>query len=1023
MLTPRILCIVLSVYLAAAGFAGTFGTVVPIGGHASDIALDERRGVLYVANFAANRIEVMSTADNTLQAPMKVAPQPTSLALSPDARYLVVGHLDGSATVLDLDGQVQQNLAVESRVLAAAFGGGSQALLVTEEGFELLDPVTKTLRSLLPEPLTAQGLPVPFATFPPEIIQASVNTSGDKRYVVGLAESGAGSVSFRYDVFTEQLVIITLMASPPLGPRVVSVSQDGSFFLLGWGLFDARGVVIAQFPAPDGAFNIGSHAYDSSRALIYAQIPEGTGTSTPPEEPDTPPETPAPAVAAPPVLHIVDSDNLTVRERLRLPENLAGKALLSSDNQTMYSASDSGVLILPVGSLSQTRRVVALQEDVVFRGNFCDRKIITQDIDIIDPGGGNTDFSLSTTTAGIAISPSSGVTPARVQVRVDPNVFQNQKGTVTAFIDINSTGGVNLPLPVRVLINSREPEQRGAFFDAPGKLVDVLADPARNRFYVIRQDKNQVLVYDGTSFNLVATFRTGNTPVQAAITRDLRYLIVGNDNSQIANVYDLDTLQPSDPIIFPFGHYPHSIAVSNQAMLASVRGVSPLDCGDAAGGPHTIDRIDFNTRTASTPCSLGIYVNSVTDDTVLAASPSGEFIFGAMPDGTVLLYDASADTFVASRKDFASLSGAYAAVNDQTFLVENHLLNRSLVPMADLEILTGASSGFAALDGLGLRTTSPSSSSAGVIQRVDLLRAETIVPIKMAESPLLSESLVTEPIGQIGQSIFPFTRTLAPLANRTSIISLTTSGFTVLPWQFDAAMATPVLERAANLADGSPAIAPGGLISLFGSELSSVTVSSSGLPVPTTLGEACLTVNGVLAPLFLASPGQINAQLPFEVSGNATAVLRAPGGTSNSLQFPVLDSAPAVFHTGRAGPDTGLPTILRAANNDLVTLSNPIHRGDIILIFATGLGRTAPAVETGAGAPFDPLAVAVIQPGITLGGVPLGIEFAGLVPGIVGVYQINASVPISVPTGMEIPLVILSPQQNVESSLNVRVVK
>src|SRR5690242_2379777 len=52
---------------ATPSVAATFGTVVPIGGHASDIALDESRGLLYIANFTANRIEVMSIADRSIR--------------------------------------------------------------------------------------------------------------------------------------------------------------------------------------------------------------------------------------------------------------------------------------------------------------------------------------------------------------------------------------------------------------------------------------------------------------------------------------------------------------------------------------------------------------------------------------------------------------------------------------------------------------------------------------------------------------------------------------------------------------------------------------------------------------------------------------------------------------------------------------------------------------------------------------------------------------------------------------------
>ena len=63
----------------------------------------------------------------------------------------------------------------------------------------------------------------------------------------------------------------------------------------------------------------------------------------------------------------------------------------------------------------------------------------------------------------------------------------------------------------------------------------------------------------------------------------------------------------------------------------------------------------------------------------------------------------------------------------------------------------------------------------------------------------------------------PFRRTLAPLADRSAIIALTTSGFTVLPWNYDAATAPPTLDRLVNAGDFTKPVAPGGLVSIFGS--------------------------------------------------------------------------------------------------------------------------------------------------------------------------------------------------------------
>ena len=84
--------LVASAWFTAAAWGGTFGRVVPLGGHASDLALDEARGVLYVANFTASQIDVVSTADLTRRTSMAVASQPGSLALSRDGRYLLVTH-------------------------------------------------------------------------------------------------------------------------------------------------------------------------------------------------------------------------------------------------------------------------------------------------------------------------------------------------------------------------------------------------------------------------------------------------------------------------------------------------------------------------------------------------------------------------------------------------------------------------------------------------------------------------------------------------------------------------------------------------------------------------------------------------------------------------------------------------------------------------------------------------------------------------------------------------------------------
>ena len=131
--------------------------------------------------------------------------------------------------------------------------------------------------------------------------------------------------------------------------------------------------------------------------------------------------------------------------------------------------------------------------------------------------------------------------------------------------------------------------------------------------------------------------------------------------------------------------------------------------------------------------------------------------------------------------------------------------------------------------------------------------------------------------------------------------------------------------------------------------------------------------------------------------------------------------APGVFQSGTAGPLTGIPTVLKAGNQQLVTPSNPIHGNDWIVIYATGLGITSPAVAAGLPAPSSPLALAVVAPEVSLGGLPLAVSYAGLTPGEVGVYQINAQVPPKPPEGDHVPLTIT--QSGVTASVAVRVVR
>ena len=1069
-------------YLALPGALGaTFGTVIPLGGLASDVVLDEARGVVYVANMTANEVQVVSTQTKTVQSSYQIQ-QPSSLALSPDGRYLVIAQYpnwvpsptpipgqnplqppssnptpSGNAsptptpsctpgpnlTAVDLTGVKPTQQWIGCPGLAVRFGSDGKALLVTTNDIDVIDPVagTDVLISPLYEVL-AQQLPQMAPYFPKQFTTAGMGASGDGNYIyTTISAGGSQTVEIGYYVPTQDLWAGLGLSSPPPGPRVISVNHDGSLYMEDWGLDSWAAGLQAQLPNTTGTFSYGTSVLDETRNLVYVQAQLAV------------PQVGAQTTQS--ILQVVDADNLNLREQVQLPENLIGTSVLDSTYNYMYAASDSGLMVLPVGSLlpasllpqplpgsavypqiqgslpsasplpkpplPQVQQIFAGQEDVFFGGTWCNQQKVSKTFTIADPSGGKTDFTLSTTMPGITLIPTSGTTsgttPVTITVTADMGEFAATMGTTQGLITITSKAAVNVPPPVRILVNTPQPDQRGAIFDVPGTLVDVLADPFRNRFYVVRQDKNEVLVFDGSTYQQIGTLRTGNTPMQIAMSLDGKYLLTTADNSGATMQYDLDTLQFVKYITYGFSwddigeHYPHSIAFSNNQILAASR---------VAGPWNQIDTIDLTSGSAEPLPTLGEWKNDVSVNTALTPSASGNSIFAAQDNGTVMLYTVSANTFVYARQDVKSLSGPVAALPDtpgsacQTagspcFLVDNYVLNIGLVTQTTLDTTSGSPSGFSWFAPLTLYTTTPASSAPGVIQKLDPNNDwATGGQIRMVESPLLGATIATDTT-PTSVSTFPFTRTLAPLSNGKAIIALTTSGLTVLPWAYDAQIGTPVINRVENSADFTSGVAPGSTIQILGSNLDPITVSASGPPLPTVLGGSCALIGGTtLLPMTYASPGEIKGQWPFEVSAPADIVLYTPNGISNPFMVFVEPAAPAVFSTTIQGWPNPVPSIVRASNGLNVTLSNPIHENDSITIFVTGLGVTTPAVGDGLASPANPPAEAAL-PSVILGNTALQVTSANLVPGQVGVYEINAHVPFKgVQTGMSVPLTIIS---------------
>lgn len=198
-------------------------------------------------------------------------------------------------------------------------------------------------------------------------------------------------------------------------------------------------------------------------------------------------------------------------------------------------------------------------------------------------------------------------------------------------------------------------------------------------------------------------------------------------------------------------------------------------------------------------------------------------------------------------------------------------------------------------------------------------------------------------------------------------------------------------------------VAPGGLASVFGTELSGVTAAAAGLPLPTTLAGIRVQVGGVDAPLLFVSPRQINFQIPFGTPIQSVPVV-VIAGTQQSVPelATVAVYAPATFVT-----DAGRPIVQKHSDGTLITPENRAKPGDTLIVYVTGIGGLDVEPATGAAASASPLSVSTVTPTVTVGAVPVQVLFAGLAPNFVGLGQINIVLPDVLPQAAGLPLVII----------------
>ena len=193
-----------------------------------------------------------------------------------------------------------------------------------------------------------------------------------------------------------------------------------------------------------------------------------------------------------------------------------------------------------------------------------------------------------------------------------------------------------------------------------------------------------------------------------------------------------------------------------------------------------------------------------------------------------------------------------------------------------------------------------------------------------------------------------------------------------------------------NAASYTTNVAPGTYVAIFGTQLAPGPMGAPSVPLPLQLNNVSVTIGGKAAPLNYVSPYQVNALVPFEaasLSGTQKAtvpvIVTTPSGASPAFNVTLSRNAPAIFTKNGAG--TGNALVFDAFFQPVSAVG-----ASVIVIYATGLGPTNPPASTGAsGASSEPLNRVVDPLSVVLGQNNATVLYAGLAPGMQGVYQLN----------------------------------
>ena len=359
----------------------------------------------------------------------------------------------------------------------------------------------------------------------------------------------------------------------------------------------------------------------------------------------------------------------------------------------------------------------------------------------------------------------------------------------------------------------------------------------------------------------------------------------------------------------------------------------------------------------------------VSGQEYLYISPDGNFVFGGSPIAW--------DFFVGVRA--GSAAPTFSGLYYQAGIDEDD---------------SNVASGYGVLDTYYGALNAASGTAVGHQRVADVFNTQAIgytysEPFTLKSDGTYSTAMMRYAVGangavRVGSGVGPYLGINVALAAP----SLTGSGVYLNP---------AGIVNAASSAPFTAGISPGELITLYGTNLASDVAVAATVPFPTTMRDVQVLINGTPAPLYVVSPGAISAVVPYSITASIAQVQVINGGAaSNTVSMFTAATTPGAFTVPPGG--TGYAAALHP-DYSLVSAASPAKPGETIAVYLTGLGPVTPAVTEGAAASTTTLSNTNVTIAAYVGGTTATVGFAGLAPGLAGLYQLNVTIPSGATAG------------------------